>query len=284
MSTLVFTLVLAAACMHAGWNAIVKVVDDRLVSLTLINLVHSGMALLALPFVAFPAAAAWPFLIASVVIHFGYYVGLIMQYRFGDLSHVYPLARGTAPLLVAAVAWLWAGEVLDPLSVLAVLLVTGGILSLALSGRAHAGSRHAVAWALFTAMMIAGYSLADGFGGRASGDVLGYIAWLFLLDGLTLLPLLPFLRPPAKLIPALARHWRGGLAGGVLSTVAYGLVIWAMSQTPLALVTSLRETSVIIAAGIGTLVLGEPFGRRRILAACLVVLGIALLEVANGIG
>ncbi|NQV59747.1 MAG: EamA family transporter [Alphaproteobacteria bacterium] len=281
MTGFLIALVLASALMHACWNAIVKVVSDRLVSLALVNLTHSLLALMLLPFVGFPAVESWPFLIASVLIHQAYYLGLVMQYRFGDLGQVYPLARGALPLAVAAVAWIWVGESLAPWSLLAILLITGGILSLAFSGRGQRNNRHAVAWALFTALNIAGYSIADGLGGRASGDPLAYIAWLFLLDGLPMPLLLPLFRSRQQLIPALRRYWRPGLMGGILSSTAYGTVIWVMSLAPLALVTALRETSVIAAALIGAVLLGEPFGRRRLLAAGPVALGVALLQLSN---
>ncbi|MDP7548643.1 MAG: EamA family transporter [Alphaproteobacteria bacterium] len=281
MTGFLIALVLVAALMHACWNAIVKVVSDRLVSLALVNLTHSLLTLMVLPFVGIPAPESWPFLIASVLIHQAYYAGLVMQYRFGDLGQVYPLARGASPLAVAAVAWIWAGEHLAPWSLLAVFLITGGILSLALSGRGQRNNRHAVAWALFTALNIAGYSIADGLGGRVSGEPLAYTAWLFLLDGLPMPLLLPLFRSRRQLIPALRRYWRPGLIGGVLSATAYGTVIWVMSLAPLALVTALRETSVIAAALIGAVLLGEPFGRRRLLAAGLVAVGVAMLQLSN---
>ncbi len=278
MTVFLLVLVLATALMHASWNAIVKVVSDRLVSLALVNFTHTLIALAALPFVGLPNSESWPYLIASVVIHQAYYAGLVMQYRFGDLGQVYPLARGASPLLVAAAAWIWAGEALGPGALMAILLITGGIMYLALSGRGQGGNRLAVAWALFTAVTIAGYSVADGLGGRAAGDTLAYIVWLFLLDGLPLPLVLPLLRGPVELAASLRRYWLPGLFGGVLSSTAYGVVIWVMSLAPLAMVTALRETSVIAAALIGMLFLSEPFGGRRILATCLVALGIAVLQ------
>ena len=278
MTVFLLVLVLATALMHASWNAIVKVVSDRLVSLALVNFTHTLIALAALPFVGLPNSESWPYLIASVVIHQAYYAGLVMQYRFGDLGQVYPLARGASPLLVAAAAWIWAGEALGPGALMAILLITGGIMYLALSGRGQGGNRLAVAWALFTALTIAGYSVADGLGGRAAGDTLAYIVWLFLLDGLPLPLVLPLLRGPVELAASLRRYWLPGLFGGVLSSTAYGVVIWVMSLAPLAMVTALRETSVIAAALIGMLFLSEPFGGRRILATCLVALGIAVLQ------
>ena len=281
MTGFLLCLVLTAALMHACWNAIVKVVSDRLVSLALVNLTHSLLALMFLPFVGLPAPESWPFLIASILIHQAYYLGLIMQYRFGDFGQVYPLARGASPLIVAAAAWIWAGEQLAPWALLAIMLITGGILSLALSGQGQNNNRQAVAWALFTALNIAAYSVADGLGGRASGNAAAYIAWLFLCDGLPLPLLLPLFRSRQQLALALRRYWRPGVIGGTLSATAYGMVIWVMSQAPLAMVTALRETSVIAAALIGAMVLREPFGTRRLLAAGLVALGVVLLQFSD---
>jgi len=278
MTTTLLLLILAAALMHACWNAIVKAVADRVVSLALVNLTHSLLALMFLPFVGLPDPESWPYLAASMVIHQAYYAGLIMQYRFGDLGQVYPLARGASPLMVAAAAWYWAGESLAIGSVLAILLITGGVLSLALSGRGQDKNRQAVAWALFTALTIAAYSVADGLGGRLSGDALAYIVWLFLLDGLPMPILLPFVRSRPELVAALRKYWLPSLGGGLLSATAYGLAIWAMTQAPLAMVTALRETSVIAAALIGAVLLREPFGQHRILATCIVALGVAVLQ------
>ncbi len=280
MTALLLTLVLLAALMHAAWNAIVKAVEDRVVSLALVNLTHSLLALAFLPFVGLPDPESWPYLFASVVIHQAYYAGLIMQYRFGDLGQVYPLARGASPLIVAVVAWLWAGESLSSGSLAGILLITGGILSLALSGRGRGGHGQAVSWAMFTAFCIAGYSVADGLGSRVAGEALSYIVWLFLLDGLPMIMVTPLLRERRALTQALRRHWRHGLGGGALSSLAYGIVIWVMSQAPLAMVTALRETSVIAAALIGALLLREPFGTRRIIAACIVTAGVAVLQLA----
>ena len=282
MTTLLFALVLAAALMHAIWNAIVKVVSDRLASLAIVNLTHSLIALMLLPFVGFPAPESWPYLFASIMIHQAYYAGLIMQYRFGDLGQVYPLARGASPLIVAVAAWLLVGEALAPWSILAIFLITGGILSLVLSGRSQETHGKAVMWASFTAVCIAGYTVSDGLGGRASGDALTYIVWLFLIDGLPMILILLLFRKPAPLVASLRRHWLMGLCGGTLSVTAYGIVIWVMSQAPLAMVTALRETSVIAAALISDLLLDGPFGTRRIIAACVVALGVVVLQIAQG--
>lgn len=280
MDPLIFALVLGAALLHASWNALVKTGGDPFVRLAVVNLVTGLCALPLLFVVAAPATASWQCLFASIVIHHGYYLTLAYGYRHGDLSHVYPIARGVAPPLVALVAWAFAGERPGALGLLAILVISGGILSLAFTGDGRTTSFKPLCFALATGLTIAGYTLADGLGGRRAGDVLGYIAWLFTIDALPFTVLVAY-RYRARLGDALARAWRPAAAGGVLAAVAYGLVIWAMTLAPMAQVSALRETSVIMAALIGSRLLREPFGTRRILAASVVALGVVLLQVGH---
>jgi len=275
---LITGVVLGAALMHAAWNALVKTGDDRVVTLALLStvwLVIGGALVAVLPV---PARAAWPFVLTSVGLHYVYLLGLLWMYREGDLSHVYPIARGSAPLLLAGGSVLVAGEVLPPPEWAGVALVSLGILSLALQG----GGRRRTAWrptgaALFTGVVIAGYTLTDGLGVRHTGNAVAYAAWLFCLQGVPWVAVLLWLRlrQPAR-VPA--RLVGPGLLAGGLSMLAYGLVIWALSLAPMAPIAALRETGVIFAALIGHFLLGEPFGRRRILAAALVACGVAVLN------
>jgi drug/metabolite transporter (DMT)-like permease len=277
LSPLVFAVVLLAAVLHASWNALVKSGGDPYLRLAIVNLTHSIAVLPLLPFVGFPAAEAWPWLLGSVATHLVYYCFLAAGYRVGDLSHVYPIARGIAPPLVALGALLLAGEVLSLAGSAAILLVCLGIWIVA--GRGPT-SRRPLLLALGTGLSIAAYTVCDGMGGRASGDVLAYIVWLFLLDGWPFALWVALRRGP-DLVATIPRAWKPAIGGGLMSLVAYGMVIWAMSIAPLAYVSALRETSVLLAAAIGTLLLGEPFGRRRILAAGLVVIGVAILQLSR---
>jgi drug/metabolite transporter (DMT)-like permease len=277
MDALVLALVLLAAALHASWNALVKAGGDPFVRLALLNVV-SGLCALPLVFlVALPAMASWPYLFGSVVIHFAYNLALAYGYRFGDLSHVYPIARGIAPPLVALGAWLMAGETPAPLGALAILVISGSIASLAFTPGWRLGPLTPVWFALATGLSIAGYTICDGIGGRAAGDVLGYIAWLFILNAVPF-GLIVALSRQHDLAVQLRASWRASTLGGVFALLAYGLVIWAMSLAPMANVSALRETSVIMAALIGTRLLREPFGRRRVVAASVVALGVVLLE------
>jgi drug/metabolite transporter (DMT)-like permease len=277
MDTLVLTLVLLAAALHASWNALVKAGGDPFVRLALLNLVSGLCALPLVLLVALPATASWPYLLGSVAIHFGYNLALAYGYRFGDLSHVYPIARGIAPPLVALGAWLMAGESPGPLGALAIVVISGAIASLAFTPGWRLGPLAPVWFALATGLTIAGYTICDGIGGRAAGDVLGYIAWLFVLNAVPF-GLIVALWRRHDLAVQLRASWRASVLGGVFALVAYGLVIWAMSRAPMVNVSALRETSVIMAALIGTRLLREPFGRRRVVAASVVALGVVLLE------
>jgi drug/metabolite transporter (DMT)-like permease len=282
MDPIVLSLVLAAALLHACWNALVKVGGDPFVRLAVVNAVGGLCTLPLLFLVDPPARASWPYLVGSVIVHHGYYLALAYGYRFGDLSHVYPVARGIAPPLVALVAWAFAGESIGPLGLLAILVISGGIVSLAFTDDGRLVALRPLAFGLLTGITIAAYTLFDGLGGRAAGDVLGYIAWLFVFNAVPFSVLVAW-RYRRRLGPALAACWRPAALGGALLVIAYGLVIWAMSLAPMAAVSALRETSVIIAALIGTRLLREPFGTRRVLAAGIVALGVVLLQVSHAV-
>ncbi len=277
----VAALVLLAAFLHAAWNALVKAGDDRLVVLALANGTGIVVSLLLLPFVPMPLPASWPFLLASVMLHTGYYFFLIHAYRVGDLSHVYPLARGLSPLLVAALAAAFADEVPSPWGLAGVALACAGIASLAFeAGMPWRGDRRPIAYAAGTAVFIAAYTLADGMGVRRAGHALGYIVWLMILDGFPIIFFTLRVRR-RQLVAALAQNWRTGCSSGVLQFAAYALVIWAMSLGAMASVSALRETSVIFAAFIGALVLKERVGSLRIAAAILVAAGIVLMRLGD---
>jgi len=271
-------LVLLSAALHAGWNALVKVNGDRLAATALVAGSSALIALMALPFVPLPAPASWPYLFASLVVHVGYFLGLVAAYRHGDLSQVYPIARGAAPLVVLALAPLLAGERPSGMEVLGVAVLAAGILSLALRGRLPFRQNPApVLYACGTAVTIGLYTVIDGLGARLAGSAHAYAVWLFVLNGIVL-PAAVAARRRGTLASVVRANWRAGLLGGAMSLGAYWTVIWAMTQAPLALVAALRETSVVFAALIGCLLLGEGLGRWRIASAGVVALGIVLLR------
>jgi drug/metabolite transporter (DMT)-like permease len=275
---IVVLLVLLAAVLHACWNALVKIGGDRLMSTAMIALLSGVVVLPFLPFVTPPASPSWPFIFGSVVIHFGYYYGLSRMYETGDFSLVYPLARGLSPLLVAILAALIGGEALSGLQLLGVSLVSLGIVSLMFGrGWPRGDHRTSILFAGFTCLTIAAYSLCDGFGVRRAQTSLGYIVWLFAIDSIPFV-VFSWTRRKQLLVGYIRKHWRVGLGGAAMSALAYGIVIWALGHSAMAGVVSLRETSVIFAAAIGALFMGESFGRWRIVAAVMVAAGNLLIH------
>ena len=280
MSNTALVMVLVAAVLHASWNAIVKGAGDRAVAMAAVAGAHVVVGGIALFFVAPPAAASWPFIAASAIIHYAYYAFLFLSYRFGDLSHVYPIARGIAPMLVALGALVFAGEMLVPKAWGGVIAVSLGIGLLALRRNgALAAERSAVMAALATGLMIASYSVVDGMGIRLSDAPPGYIAWIFFLEFPITLGILAYRGRTLAALP-----WRSvaiAFSGGLLSVLAYGLVLFAKTIAPLAAVSAVRESSVIIAALIGVVLFRErPWG-RRVLAALVVAAGVILLATAD---
>lgn len=274
----IVALVLAAACMHAAWNALLKSSRDISLDTALIACAAALIAGCLLPFVPLPAPASWPYLAISCLVQLAYYRLLALAYRHGDLSFAYPLMRGMAPPLVALVGmfvlsdqvspWLWAGIASISLGVLTI----GGTRALI----ARAPPR-ATVFALANAAVIAAYTLIDGIGARLAGNALSYGLWLFFLIGLPIAPLVVWRRGHV-LGAHLQQHALRGLLSGALSVTVYLAVLWAMTLAPIAAVAALRETAVIFAALIGTLWLKEPFGRNRVAGACLVALGVGLLR------
>ncbi|MFY9688207.1 MAG: EamA family transporter [Pseudolabrys sp.] len=279
METFVFLAVLFAAACHAGWNALIKVGLDPLSTTTLIS-VGSGIVALAFsPFVGSPAWAAWPWLVASVVIHLVYFASLIESYRTGDLGQVYPIARGSAPLMTAAVTSIFIGEKLSALGWMGIVALVAGVLLLSARGGRQLAEidRRAIGFALFTALTICAYSVVDGIGARLSANPNGYSVWLFIGIAVVMVPYALY-RDGRDVIPAMQRFWLRGFAGGALQVLSYGIAIWAMTMAPIAIVATLRETSVLFGAAIAVVVLKEPLRASRVLAACLIVCGLVLMR------
>jgi drug/metabolite transporter (DMT)-like permease len=275
----VTALVLLSALLHASWNAVAKSSSDRSLTLALVLGVSAVLGAIASPFIAPPEPEALPFLAVSSCFHALYQIFLLQAYRFGDLSQVYPIARGFAPILVALLAAAFAGETPTLLQAAGVGLASLSIASLALErrGGASPGVGRSIAAAFATAAMIGSYTFLDGQGVRHAGGALRYVAWNLWATALPFCITALWLGR-ARLRAFLARDgWRAA-AGGVVAALGYGIVLWAMEHGAMAGVAALRETSVVFAALIGTLMLGEDFGARRILAALGVAAGAILLQ------
>lgn len=278
MSATVFIAVLAAAALHATWNALLKVRLDRFASISLMSF---GMGLVAaplLPFVAVPSGATWGWLLLSVAFHTGYKYYLTRAYETGDLALAYPLARGTAPLITTLGGALLLAELPGPLTLVGILLLCLGVFLMSLRGTAlNAMGGRSVFYALLTSVFIAGYTLSDGSGARSAETAISYAVWLFLLEGIWSIAFCIFLRGP-KVVRVMLPEWKIGLGGGFLSAVAYGIAMWAMTKAPIAAVAALRETSILFAMIISATLLGEKISRSRMLAALLIGCGVAALR------
>jgi drug/metabolite transporter (DMT)-like permease len=267
--------VLLAGALHAVWNALAKAVPDRYVAMAMMAVAQAGAGCLMVFVVAPPGRDAWPWLAASVPLQGTYMILLARAYGIGDFGQVYPLARGTAPLVVALVAMITLGESLSVWRTAGLVAVCGGLGVLALSGgRVGTG---AVVATLMTGITIAAYTLVDGIGVRRSGSPLGYAAWGFAIQGPLVAGTVLAMRG-RTILEGIRASWRSGITGGLISVIAYTIVLWAQTRGALAAVSALRETGVIVGVAIGWICFAEPLGRRRLAAAGAVVVGIVLLS------
>ncbi len=281
MSTTVFLAVIAAALLHAGWNALVKGGRDKHLTMTAVVLGSFPIALGLLPFVPAPAPESWGFLAAGILLHVGYHLFLLLSYRIGDLTQVYPIARGSAPLLVAGASVLFLGVHLTSAETLAVVTIAAGVMSLGLVRRSD-GLRNpkAALLAFVTGCFIAAYSLVDGSGARLAGTALGFYCWLTIGNVLLFTAIIAATRP-GLLLAVPQRAKRVCVLGGAATFVAYALVIWAFTQAPIALVAALRETGIVFALLIGVAVLKERLDLAKVFATTVTLLGAALLRVSK---
>ncbi len=273
----VVAAVLLGALLHAGWNALVKASHDKTLDTALLQLAGSLLALPLVALVGWPPAAAWPFILASVVIHVGYYTALSRAYHHGELGLTYPLMRGTAPLLVALSAALTVGETLSPLSWTGVLGVSAGVLALGLTRHALDSPR-AVAFALANAVIIATYTIVDALGVRAGGNALQYVVALYALDGWPFALLVFARRGRAAARPYTRARWHLASLGALASLASYAIALWAMTRAPVATVAALRETSVLFAALLGAWLLKEAFTLQRAAGTALILAGVVALR------
>jgi drug/metabolite transporter (DMT)-like permease len=273
----VFAIVISAALLHASWNAIVKSAGDKFLSTIMVSASAAGLSAVLLPFLNAPAQASWPFAAASALLQIAYFLLIARTYDIADMSQTYPLMRGTPPLIVALISVFQVGESLSRVAWIGVLGICAGILSIAMgSGPKNRKGTHL---ALLNALVIAAYTLVDGAGVRRSGAPAAYTLWIFLLTGLPL-AVWAALTKATTLVANFRRHWPLGVAGGMGAISSYGLALWAMTIAPVAVVAALRETSILFGTVIAGLVLKEHVGARRMIAACIIACGAAVLRLA----
>ena len=266
--------------MHAGWNALLKGRGDPFDSMARLSAAGGVIAAVGVCFVKWPETAAWPWIATSWLLHAFYRYFLIAAYRAGDLTHVYPIARGTAPLLTAVGTALIIGETLSPTGYAGIAALGTGVLLMSVKGSHDGGfDRHVVGFALATAFTICSYSIVDGYGSRINGSAPSFIMWEMFGNAVIMAITTSIVRGAAPYL-ALRTEWPAAMAGAAMSSFAYVIVAWAMTRAPIALVAALRETGVLFAAMIGVALLGERMTRWRWLAAAMIVCGVVLMRLA----
>ncbi len=280
MELTVFLAVLAAAFMHASWNLLVKLKLDRFLSIFLLQTLMGFLGVGMLFLFVWPSPASLPYALLSGVLHTGYNVFLARSYKYGDLSQVYPIARGTAPLLTLLITWFAAHEQIGVVTALGIGVLVSGIWLIAV-GRSDALrlDNKSLFFALGTSCFIAAYTVVDGLGGRLSGAASGYTATVFILDAVFLLAYALYVRGPGVL-KAVAPYWKTGIVGALLSAASYWIVIWAMTEAPIAAVAALRETSILFVILMSAKYLKENMTAARVAGGVLVVIGAAALRLS----
>jgi drug/metabolite transporter (DMT)-like permease len=274
MSFHLVLLILFAALLHAGWNALLRGGADRLWSMTIMCVAVALASAVGARFLAAPARASWGYAALSAGLHVGYNLFLVKSYEAGEFGQTYPISRGSSPLLITLAAFAFAGERIGTRTLPGIALVSGGIISLAFQGRGvHARN---LPYALGTGCCIAAYSVTDGIGARLSGAPMAYTAWMCALWGL-LMPSVYLGLRGARSLFAPRPGLLAALAGGLGSLLAYGIIIDAMSSAPMGAVSALRETSVLFASLIGYFFLGETLTVRKLLACVMIAAGAVAL-------
>jgi drug/metabolite transporter (DMT)-like permease len=275
MTLFAFFAVLAAALLHAGWNALIKTGGDKQASMLMLTLGHALIGALIVPFFPLPEGRVWIWIIGSGMIHMAYQLFLGFAYEHGDLSRVYPIARGTAPLIVTLVGAAILADAVSRVEYIGIFVLGIGILMMARGVFTSGESRRMLPFALGSASATAGYSLIDGMGARISGEPFAYVGWLLIMSAVFYTPVIIALRGRRVLVMSVKGRLLG-LVAAAASFTAYAVVVWAMTKAPIALVTALRETSVLFAVLLGWILFGDQMHRSKIAAAAIIVIGVIM--------
>lgn len=275
MSLSIMLAVLGAAFLHALWNALIRLGGSKIRAMVMLSLMEAPVGLVVALSQPMPRLEAVWWILGAGIVHFGYKFFLAHAYEQGDLSRVYPIARGSAPMMVAIVSAALAIDAISGIEYAGIAVLGLGIALMARGVFTDGESRRLLPYAMGSALATATYTLVDGIGARVSGDPVGYVSWLMVLGGLLFAAVMVARRGPAML-RASGREWEIAALGAVASYGAYAISIWAMTRAPIALVATLRETSILFAVLIGWLVFGEKMRARKAIAAVLIVVGIVL--------
>ena len=283
MSGVMVSLVLLAALMHALWSVVLKLTGDAKTNITVFMAGSSILALAGIPFQSLPSLASLPFLLISVFVQVVYMMLVGIVYQKGDVSQSYPVMRGVAPLFVALFSGPILGEKLSIVAWCGVILISSGVLTLALEAvrRSDKIGPSIIPLSLLTAAFIALYTLLDGIGVRLSGAPVSYILWIFFLIGLVkvVFELLNH-KTRQPFLTHFQRYWSIALVGGFLSLGSYGLALWTMTKLPVALIAALRESAIVFAVILSYFVLREHVSPPRFIASIIIVLGVIAVRLA----
>ncbi|MEY0980920.1 EamA family transporter [Providencia alcalifaciens] len=282
MTTYVLFAVLFAAFCHATWNALVKFGSDRFFGLVMISFFSGVLTIPAILWLGLPSPEAIHWLALSVLFHIGYTYFLSQAYTYGDLGQIYPISRGSAPLITALLSALLFNELIPLMGFIGILLIISGVVLIAFAGKKLTLNINgkALTFALCTAFFTACYTLSDGYGSRSSEDPVVYTLWLFLLNGVVLI--VPgIIKYRRRLLSGVQQYWRSGLLGGLMQLISYGIAIWAMSQAPIVVVAAIRETSVLFAMFLSIVFLKEKFNMMRVIACVVILFGVLLAKLST---
>lgn len=282
MTTYVLFAVLFAAFCHATWNALVKFGSDRFFGLVMISFFSGVLTIPAILWLGLPSPEAIHWLALSVLFHIGYTYFLSQAYTYGDLGQIYPISRGSAPLITALLSALLFNELIPLMGFIGILLIISGVVLIAFAGKKFTLNINgkALTFALCTAFFTACYTLSDGNGSRSSEDPVVYTLWLFLLNGVVLI--VPgIIKYRRRLLSGVQQYWRSGLLGGLMQLISYGIAIWAMSQAPIVVVAAIRETSVLFAMFLSIVFLKEKFNMMRVIACVVILFGVLLAKLST---
>jgi drug/metabolite transporter (DMT)-like permease len=278
MTLTVCLAVLGAALLHASWNALIKSGADKQTGIFILSVGHALIGLCIIPFHGLPPGAVWPWLLASCLIHLVYHLFLSYAYAEGDLSRVYPIARGAAPMMVLAVTAAFGIDAISGWEIAGLAVLGCGIVLMARGVFSSGESRRMLPYAIGSAVATAAYTLVDGLGARVWGDPLGFVGWLMVGSAVFYTPAIVAVRGRAVL-RASGRVWAIGLVAAAASFAAYGIVIWAMTVAPIALVAALRETAILFAVVLGWIAFGDRISWQKGGAAALIVAGVMVTRI-----
>jgi len=274
----IFLLVIFAAILHAIWNGMVKSYKDKVISVSAIVFGHVPMAILVMLFLPLPTLESIPYIILSAIIHQGYQYNLISAYRVGDLTKVYPIARGTGPMVATIISIIFLGLLITKFQTLSIVLICFGIIILGVFSESSIKNNNAVIYSLATGFFIGLYSLADGYGARISQSPLNFLGWSFILNAM----IFPFVLKYMGYTNVFSRVLKEAKLifwiGGTLSYIVYGIVVWSFTKAPIPLVGALRESSIVFSILIGFFFLKERLTFIKVTSIVIIFAGVAFLE------